>query len=167
MGNNVKTYIGCKMIKARKALKVNGRVRFPGTTVSADDTVESGYIVEYPDGYKSWSPKDVFEKAYFEIDESGSITDKDADRFIKQMEGHADCEGNIMVSARTLNDFDIMKFGKAPILIKDNENDEKCIEEASRLVDEMRNSVENYLNFVYCWANLGVKNEGKKKNDVL
>lgn len=25
---------------------------------------EEGYIVEYEDGYKSWSPKTVFEKAY-------------------------------------------------------------------------------------------------------
>ena len=25
---------------------------------------EEGYIVEYEDGYKSWSPKNVFEKAY-------------------------------------------------------------------------------------------------------
>lgn len=27
-------------------------------------TNEEGYIVEYEDGYKSWSPKEVFEKAY-------------------------------------------------------------------------------------------------------
>ena len=28
----------------------------------------AGYIVKYPDGYESWSPKDVFEKAYRRID---------------------------------------------------------------------------------------------------
>ena len=27
-----------------------------------------GYGVEYEDGYKSWSPKDVFEKAYRKVD---------------------------------------------------------------------------------------------------
>ena len=26
--------------------------------------LEDGYKVRYPDGYESWSPKDVFEKAY-------------------------------------------------------------------------------------------------------
>jgi hypothetical protein len=27
-----------------------------------------GYLVEYEDGYKSWSPKEAFEKAYRKID---------------------------------------------------------------------------------------------------
>ena len=28
------------------------------------EPVEPGYRVRYPDGYESWSPKDVFEEAY-------------------------------------------------------------------------------------------------------
>lgn len=33
-----------------------------------DNNTGSGYEVEYKDGYKSWSPKDVFEEAYKEFD---------------------------------------------------------------------------------------------------
>jgi len=46
-----KVYIGTKMIKAYLQDK---------------DGVE-GYHVEYPDGYESWSPRDVFEDAYREV----------------------------------------------------------------------------------------------------
>ena len=36
---------------------------------------DPGYKVVYPDGYESWSPKDVFEEAYKEIE---SLTYNDA-----------------------------------------------------------------------------------------
>jgi hypothetical protein len=48
----VKQYIGTKIIQAEKQLH-DGK---------------DGYKVLYPDGYISWSPKDVFEKAYRQTD---------------------------------------------------------------------------------------------------
>jgi hypothetical protein len=44
----LKNYIGVKIVKA-KPEKKDG---------------QDGYEVKYPDGYVSWSPKGVFEKAY-------------------------------------------------------------------------------------------------------
>lgn len=41
-----------------EAQKVLGREIRPATAE------EDGYLVEYKDGYKSWSPKSVFEEAY-------------------------------------------------------------------------------------------------------
>lgn len=41
-----------------EAQKVLGRELKPATVE------EDGYLVEYKDGYKSWSPKQVFEEAY-------------------------------------------------------------------------------------------------------
>ena len=59
----MKKYIGTKTIMAMpmaksEAEKVLNR--------SLDDAKggEDGYLVEYPDGYKSWSPKETFEEAY-------------------------------------------------------------------------------------------------------
>jgi len=61
----IKTYIGCKIIQA-----------YPLTLGEFNDTHgkivpatpgEQGYLVRYPDGYESWSPKEVFEGAYREI----------------------------------------------------------------------------------------------------
>ena len=59
----MKHYIGTKLIQAEpmsleEAQKVLGREIKPAT----DET--DGYLVEYDNGYKSWSPKTVFEKAY-------------------------------------------------------------------------------------------------------
>ena len=48
----MKTYIGTKIIKAERE---NRPDEFPSQT--------EGYKVVYPDGYVSWSPKDVFEEA--------------------------------------------------------------------------------------------------------
>ena len=49
-----KNYIGAKLIKARP-LEKDGK---------------PGYEVIYPDGYISWSPKEVFEQAYNELPEN-------------------------------------------------------------------------------------------------
>lgn len=59
----MKKYIGTKVIMAEpmtvtEAQKVLGRELKPATVE------EDGYLVEYKDGYKSWSPKQVFEEAY-------------------------------------------------------------------------------------------------------
>lgn len=57
----IKKFIGTKVIMAEpmtmtEAQKVLGREIKPAT----DE--EDGYLVEYDNGYKSWSPKSVFEK---------------------------------------------------------------------------------------------------------
>ena len=59
----MKKYIGTKVIMAEpmtmtEAQKVLGKELKPATVE------EDGYLVEYNDGYKSWSPKSVFEEAY-------------------------------------------------------------------------------------------------------
>ncbi|WP_308247722.1 hypothetical protein [uncultured Prevotella sp.] len=63
MNKEMKTYIGTKIVKAMpmtmtKAQKMLGRGIKPATVE------EDGYLVEYKDGYRSWSPKSVFEEAY-------------------------------------------------------------------------------------------------------
>lgn len=45
----MKHYIGVKMVQA-EPMEKDGK---------------AGYKVVYPDGYESWSPKEVFEEAYF------------------------------------------------------------------------------------------------------
>lgn len=62
----MKKFIGTKVIMAEpmtmvEAQKVLGREIKPATVE------EDGYLVEYKDGYKSWSPKSVFEEAYHEV----------------------------------------------------------------------------------------------------
>ena len=53
-------YVGAKLIKAEKAPAPRN--------YGEHKTGEPGYMVEYPDGYTSWSPKEVFEEAYRKAD---------------------------------------------------------------------------------------------------
>jgi hypothetical protein len=62
----MKQYIGTKTVEAEPMgfLSFNQR---QGRTMAPDATDREGYLVRYPDGYESWSPKDVFEEAYDEL----------------------------------------------------------------------------------------------------
>ena len=65
----MKTYIGTKIIEAVPAIRKGCRVYEEGQpTPKSMDPVEKGYMVRYPDGYESFSPKAVFEAAYRPID---------------------------------------------------------------------------------------------------
>lgn len=60
----MKKYIGTKEVMAQpmsaeEAVKMGYKV---------GSNTGNGYEVEYKDGYKSWSPKEVFEEAYKEFD---------------------------------------------------------------------------------------------------
>ena len=62
----MQTYIGVKRIQA-EPMERDGK---------------PGYKVVYePDGYESWSPKDVFERAYFPLCKENALTQEDVDRF--------------------------------------------------------------------------------------
>jgi hypothetical protein len=47
---------------------------------------KAGYAVTYPDGYVSWSPKEMFEKAYLKVQEENKITEVDVLNFIHKVE---------------------------------------------------------------------------------
>ena len=63
----MKTYIGTKIIQAEPARRIDGKVYSPDEILPKDTDVEVGYRVRYPDGYESWSPRDVFEAAYMPV----------------------------------------------------------------------------------------------------
>ena len=66
----METYLGVKIVKAESWLgidnkcvnEVNGK-----QTIVLTGHEDEGYKVVYEDGYTSWSPKEVFEKAYRKI----------------------------------------------------------------------------------------------------
>lgn len=58
-------YIGTKIIEAVPAIRKGGKIYEEDWPIPKSmDPTEEGYKVRYPDGYESWSPKDVFEEAY-------------------------------------------------------------------------------------------------------
>nr|WP_325301903.1 DUF2829 domain-containing protein [uncultured Dysosmobacter sp.] len=64
----MKRYIGTKIIEAVPAVRLGGtggEVYEEGQPIPRSMGLrEQGYKVRYPDGYESWSPKNVFEEAY-------------------------------------------------------------------------------------------------------
>lgn len=74
----MKQYIGTKLINAKPMTRAEYNI-FRGWDLPADENgADDGFLVEYLDGgkgntdayngYVSWSPKEVFERAYREID---------------------------------------------------------------------------------------------------
>lgn len=64
---DMKKYLGVKMIEA-KPMNLGDYNRYKSWTIPEDeDPMKEGYMVVYPDGYVSWSPKEIFEEAYREI----------------------------------------------------------------------------------------------------
>ena len=61
----MKKYIGTKEVQATPAIRKGGKVYLPTDLIPRTfEKVEDGYKVVYEDGYQSFSPKEVFEKAY-------------------------------------------------------------------------------------------------------
>lgn len=62
----MQAYIGTKLVMATEMTLAEAKnshaVSIGSTSKATDDS--KGYLVVYDTGYKSWSPKDVFEQAY-------------------------------------------------------------------------------------------------------
>ena len=77
-------YIGVKIIKSKpgtlaeaQAMKCKCKADvMEGIFKKSGTKNEDGYIVMYPDGHVSWSPKEAFEKAYRPLDCEDFIMDK-------------------------------------------------------------------------------------------
>ena len=90
----MEVYIGTKIIEAAPAVRKGGKVYdLTGPIPRSMEPEEPGYRVRYPDGYESWSPKDVFERAYLPVTinpdlrtEAPSISQQMVDDFIRETE---------------------------------------------------------------------------------
>lgn len=70
----MKQYIGTKLIEAEKEYRVDGKVvTLAEDRVPCGNEVEHGYKVRYADGYESFSPKEVFERAYLPLEVNGKL----------------------------------------------------------------------------------------------
>lgn len=71
IGTEAKVYVGQKALFARP-MTLGAYNLYRGWTIPANENPDDdGYLLEYPDGYVSWSPKAVFEEAYQCIDLKG------------------------------------------------------------------------------------------------
>ena len=66
----MKTYIGTKKLEAEQMTRGEYNEYRGWTIPENENPKDEGYLVEYSDGYESWSPKKQFEEAYREYNES-------------------------------------------------------------------------------------------------
>lgn len=98
--------IGIKMIDLQPmtAREANDK----GHRIGEHSFETDGYEVTYPDGYKSWSPKEVADAAYFAIDDENGqmIKPTDIERFIAAEDAEKLGTKTTIVSIRTLTGFE-------------------------------------------------------------
>ena len=137
-------YIGTKMVEAEKATRESG---------------EEGYRVRYSDGYVSWSPKEVFEKAYLPVSinrnlrtEAPSISQEMVDNFIDHTEVITMGDKNTVVRAVLKNGFEIVESSAC---VSAENYDEKLGEEIC--MKHIKNKVWFLLGFLLQTAVHGIK----------
>ena len=96
----MKKYVGVKCVEAEPRKNLDGR---------------DGYAVIYPDGYESWSPKEVFENAYIQVGDDNSIKEYNVNEFIK--------------------DYDVMQWGDKTTIVNATLANGFIITESSSCVD--------------------------------
>lgn len=145
----MKTYIGVKMITAI-AMSLIEFKESKGEDVT-DLKNQDGYMVDYVD-YQSWSPKDVFEAAYYPIEDKTRISQIDVDNFIVKREGIKLGDKTCIVLDTTLTGFDTI--GTSAVV--DPANYKQEIGEVIARKD-ITNAIWGHLGFVLQWAKNGLK----------
>lgn len=111
----MKKYIGTKLIEAKPMTRGEYN-KYRGWQIPANENREDeGYLVRYSDSYVSWSPKEVFETAYLQVDDnkdlpSGvSIGQKMVDEFISYSETTTMGDRTTVVRCVLRNGFEIVE----------------------------------------------------------
>lgn len=114
-----------------------------------------GYGIKYPDGYTSWSPKDVFEAAYLPMGEANdnTVTEEMVDLFIgKEYEASDLADGkSILVSCKTISGF--MQYEVSSCIDPDNYD---AVIGSEIGLKRIKNRLWSFLGFVVQWGKYGI-----------
>lgn len=146
-------FIEVKMIEAvpMTAREANDK----GHKIGNHSFEEDGYEVTYPDGYKSWTPKDVADAAYYPLSENNDgtkILKEDVENFITDVEVITVGEKTTVVNAHTLTGFDTVHHSSC--VDPKNYSEELGKQYA---MEKVVNDLWAHLGFVLQWAKNGLK----------
>lgn len=150
--------IGIKMVELQPmtAREANDK----GHRIGNHSFEEEGYEVTYPDGYKSWSPKDVADAAYYLLSENNDgtkIIKEDVENFITNVDVTTIGEKTTVVNTHTRSGFDMVRHSSC--VDPKNYSEELGKQYA---MEEVVNSLWSHLGFVLQWAKYGLNAESKK-----
>lgn len=163
----MKQYIGTKLIEAEPAYRVDGKVvALAENKVPSGYKVERGYKVRYADGYESFSPNEVFERAYLPLEVNGklkteapSISAEMVERFIDHHETVTMGGKTTVVRAVLKNGFEIVESSSC---VSAENYDEKLGEEIC--MERIRNKIWELLGFLLQTAVGGVNGKAAAEN---
>lgn len=153
--------IGIKMVELQPmtAKEANDK----GYKIGNHSFEEEGYEVTYPDGYKSWTPKDVADNAYFPLSENNDgtkILKEDVENFITDVEVMTVGEKTTVVNAHTRSGFDTVRHSSC--VDPKNYSEELGKQYA---MEEVVNSLWGHLGFVLQWAKYGLNAKSKEEEN--
>jgi len=150
--DELQTFIGVKMIEARPMNYFRFK-DYKKQSLGPEDKDQPGYLVRYPDGYESWSPKDVFEAAYFPLEQKDSISELDVEFFLDVLKTRVETLGEktTILKAETITGFTYVE-GSSCV---DPKNYNKELG-AKICHNRVRDQVWEHLGFVLQWAKNGL-----------
>lgn len=151
--------IGIKMVELQPMTANEACIRNYKT--NGLDGSQEGYEVTYPDGYKSWCPKEVADKAYFKLieDNNGSIImQKDVENFIAKHTTQTIGVKTILVQATTITGFELIDYSAC---VSPKNYSQELGEKYA--MENIINKLWGHLGFVLQWAKNGL-NKTKEEN---
>lgn len=151
--------IGIKMVELqpmRAALAIDY-----GYKIGNAHPDDMGYEVTYQDGYKSWSPKEIVDAAYYPLYEKNDgtkILEIDVMNFITNVETMKVGDKTTVVNAHTRTGFDIVRHSSC---VDPNNYDEELGKKFAmeKVVDDLW----GHLGFVLQWAKYSLNEAHKLK----
>jgi len=79
-------FIGVKLVDAKPMTRGDYNI-YRGWNIPADENpTDPGYMVQYPDGYQSWRPKDEFEKRnLLYLGSDNKVSEEDVNAMIREI----------------------------------------------------------------------------------
>lgn len=147
-----KTAIGCKMIQFKPMTKGQfwrdvKRQSNPEYQLMDDP----GYLVKYADGYESWSPAEVFESAYIELENPTKITPSVVDKFVSISDVRR-CGNHTVVVANVDNGMQLIQSSACV----DADNYDELIG-TDLAMKKVKDQLWFGLGFLLAWAKNGIK----------
>lgn len=121
---------------------------------------EEGYEVTYPDGYKSWTPKDVADAAYYSLSKNNDgtkILKEDVENFITNVDVTTIGEKTTVVNAHTRSGFNMVHHSSC--VDPKNYSEELGKQYA---MEEVVDDLWAHLGFVLQWAKYGINVKPKE-----
>lgn len=152
----MKTYLGVKTIEA-EPMNLGEYNTHRGWKIPEGENPDSeGYLVRYPDGYISWSPKEQFEEAYLLAaanTDGVSISEEMVESFISEKQVTTLGDKTTMVRVETVTGFVIYKTSSC---VDPKNYDEKI--GADICMEKIKGELWHCLGFVLQWGKDGLKN---------